>query len=431
MAFPDEAAALAALNSGTATPTDLREIVVSYPNLRPAVAAYPGTDDPMLGWLRDLEEPEVDAQLARRNQPPPGRAAPSAGESTAPIAAALGAAATTAPSTTAPTQPMPSVAPHGPQAPAAPTGAPLAAAAPAVTVVQPAATPMGPAVAYQAAPGGPGAPTGPAGPGSPGFGPATPSPGPRNGGSGLKIAIIVGVIVVLLAGGAFVAMAAGLLPSLNRGPATVPVTPPASVPPASPVDPGSPTPVEPPAAGLVCWDGVEIDDLADCTAPSTPDEAWAYLRYVYPSVDQHATCTQADSTGKSDYQGVTVMWNCELGKSLLRYRYWADPEDAERHYQRKFKNETAETFDVSIAGEPVEGWVKTSEEAIAKQNDGSKRYVATMWLPELQLSLSAEGNKPADMWDAFGLARIRPLDQVHGHQVGVEPDETPLTLAPH
>ena len=44
MTYADESAARAALADGTAIPADLRQIVVSYPELRPAVAAYPGTD---------------------------------------------------------------------------------------------------------------------------------------------------------------------------------------------------------------------------------------------------------------------------------------------------------------------------------------------------------------------------------------------------
>lgn len=424
MTYADESAARAALADGTAIPADLRQIVVSYPELRPAVAAYPGTDEPMLGWLRDLHDPLVDAQLAARSR----QAEPE-------------------PTELLPTEPLPAVAsplvpglaaatPAPPPAgPALSAGTPPGSAAerptpqPAGPAVQPVpATAPVPAQAYPVAPAPAGGPPGPT------YTPVTPAPGGSGGGPGGKIAVIAVLAVLLLGGGVYAAFAGGLLPGFapEPGQATASAPPPPSVEPPS-GEPSSPPPAtttpSPPPAGFACWDAAETDSLADCPVPESPEQVWQYLRYVYPSLDRHDDCRQIDSTGKSDYQGVTSYWQCELGDSLLRYRYWVDPSDAERHYGRKFKDSTAGTYDVAISGQPVEGWVKTSVEAIAKQSDGSRRYVATMWLPELQLSMSAEGDDVNAMWNAFDLVRIRPLDQVNGHSLGTDPGAVPLTIA--
>lgn len=75
MTIHNETEASALLSAGRASLDDLREIVTSYPQLRPAVAAYPGTDDPLLGWLASLDDLAVNQALATRNrfapQPPP------------------------------------------------------------------------------------------------------------------------------------------------------------------------------------------------------------------------------------------------------------------------------------------------------------------------------------------------------------------------
>lgn len=432
MTYADESAALAALNSGTAIPADLRQIVMAYPNLRPAVAAYPGTDEAMLGWLRDLHDPGVDAQLAAR----PGPVAPAP------------APAPAAPATPVVAAPTPSPAPVGGDGPGrfVPPAGPSAQPAPVAPQPMPQPAPSRPASGAPTAamPGGPVPPGGPVAAGPPGPPAFTPTPPASSGGGGMRIAIIAVIALVVVGGGVFGAFAAGLVPGFGTSPATLappspdgeqPSQEPSAITPTpiepSPITPTPilPTPTIPPPVGFACWDAGEADSLAACPTPQSREQAWQYLRYVYPSLARHDSCKQSDSTGKSDYQGVTVMWECELGDSLLRYRYWVDPADAERHYGRKFSDSTAETYDVAIGGQAVEGWVKTSVEAIAKQSDGSKRYVATMWLPGLQLSMSAEGNDTTAMWNAFELVRIRPLEQVNGHQLGSNPSEVPLTIA--
>lgn len=66
MAFASAQEAVAALAARSASLADLREIVTRFPELRPVVAAYPQTDQPLLDWLGGLHDPLIDAQLAKR-----------------------------------------------------------------------------------------------------------------------------------------------------------------------------------------------------------------------------------------------------------------------------------------------------------------------------------------------------------------------------
>ena len=465
MTFPDERAALAALATGQATAVDLREIVVTYPKLWPVVAAYPGTDDPMLGWLRDRHDPLVDAALAKRAGAPadatPAAAAPVAPAQPAaqPAAQAAGPAAgpgshpapasgpgatavrpiapvPTGPAAAAPATPapMPAAAVRPPMAPARPPHGPVQPPSgpgqPPSGPAQP-APPVGDTVVYPIAPSGqPGAP----------LPPATPFPAPPGGvppqrGSGLKIALIAVALIVLLGGGAWVLVASGLIPGMSSAlPGPLPSLEPTSQAP-TPIEPPSPAQSEPQGSetpvfvptssapqnpGVVCWSGDQVDQLSDCPVPQDKDQAWEYLRYVFPSSNNHGTCEKADSTGKSDYKGVTVMWNCELGNALLRYRFWDDPSDAERHYGRKFKTGT-KSYELLIDGQPATGWVKV----LKKRDKSTKRYILTMWLPDQRLSLSAEGDTTDDMWQAFGLVRLNPEP---GHPAGSAPGGLPVTV---
>jgi len=66
MTIHDEVEASRLLMTRRASLEDLREIVSNYPNLRPLVGAYPGTDEALLGWLADLGDPVVNQALAAR-----------------------------------------------------------------------------------------------------------------------------------------------------------------------------------------------------------------------------------------------------------------------------------------------------------------------------------------------------------------------------
>ena len=359
--FPDARAAAAALAARSATLADLREIVTRFPELRPMVAAYPSADEAILGWLRDLHDPAVDAQLAQRAEAPQPRPQPRSGENT----------------------------PH-PGAAAGPWQAPASAAKPPVQVA------------------------------------------PPRRGVGPVVAVVVAA-VVLVGGGIGAALATGLIPGFASAPRTG-TSPPSGAPATEPAATPSQTATNEPATsaptGVVCWDGNAAGSLDDCQPPSGKDAYWAYLEYVYPSIESHPSCEEVDSTGRSDYTGITVMWECELGDALIRYRYWEIPTDATTHYSRKFNAKTTlETYDLLIGGEPVDGWAKTDKDTV-KGPGGVKRVVVTMWLPDLQLSLSVEGNTTSSMWAAFEQVRIRPPAQGFGYPASEDPVEAPVTATP-
>lgn len=56
MTYENENAAREALSSATATLSDLRTIVVDYPQLRAMVASYPEADPALLTWLTVLHD---------------------------------------------------------------------------------------------------------------------------------------------------------------------------------------------------------------------------------------------------------------------------------------------------------------------------------------------------------------------------------------
>lgn len=69
MTYENETVAREALVARIATLSDLRMIVADYPQLRAMVAAYPEVDSALLGWLADLDDPEVDEALQARASP--------------------------------------------------------------------------------------------------------------------------------------------------------------------------------------------------------------------------------------------------------------------------------------------------------------------------------------------------------------------------
>ncbi|MFT3833388.1 MAG: PQQ-binding-like beta-propeller repeat protein [Micropruina sp.] len=73
MTYQNEAAARQALEARVTTLSDLRVIVVDYPQLRAMVAALPEVDAALLGWLADLHDPAVDAALEARPRSSAGR----------------------------------------------------------------------------------------------------------------------------------------------------------------------------------------------------------------------------------------------------------------------------------------------------------------------------------------------------------------------
>lgn len=425
MAVPDARAAVAALADRTATLADLREIVTRFPELRPVVAAYPDTDDALLSWLRDLQDPGVDAQLAKRA---------ASGQAPTPVP--------TAPEAVAPLTNTPAVYP--PQTPEPVSFQPVAST--------PAIYPSGGQEPIRYPPVTYGTITYPTAPTDPTYTSAsatTPAGGmhtpaqetePQRRRSVLPLVLTIVAALVVVGGGIGAAFAAGLIggntqaPSASTRPRETPgtgvsmspgrtasSTAAASAPPSAG---GSATPA---ATGTTCWDGKEVTDVSACDRPSSKDAYWSYLKYVYPSIATHPDCVHADSTGKSTYTGVTVMWECELGDALIRYRYWQSTKDARAHYAAKFNAKSLlKTYDLLVGGEPVHGWAKTDKDTV-KGPGGVKRVVVTVFLPDQNLSLTVQGNTTESMWAAFDQVRIRPLTQALGSPSGSAAVEAPLT----
>jgi|GEM_PF-2272741 hypothetical protein len=452
MAFANAQAAVAALAGRTASLADLREIVTRFPELRPVVAAYPLTDPSLLDWLGSLGEPLVDAQLAKR------AATPAAPAAAVPIDEPH--ASDTAPEQAAP---IPVIQP-GPDAdPIFRTDSAAVEASPPpmeATLVQPrnqdypAATtrPQPPSQGYPtpqqfaAGPGYPAQPAASVGYGYPGAGStpafsATAAPAPEPGRRRIfPVLLIILLALVLVGGGVGAAFATGLLGGAPAGaaadtpsasapaPSSQPASASASVT-AAATPSAAPSTSITPDPQVTCWDGSTVATVGECPTPSGKDADWAYLKYVYPSIATHSDCTQVSSTGNGTYKQITVMWECELGDALIRYRYWESTADADRHYNAKFtKKSTLASYPVLIGGTAVDGWIKTDKNT-ADGPGGVKRVVLTMWLPDQQLSMSVEGNTKATMWAAFDLVRIRPQAQALGHPEGTEADEAALTAA--
>ncbi len=467
MAFANAQVAVAALASRTASLADLREIVTRFPELRPVVAAYPQTDAALLEWLGGLHEPLIDVQLAKRSAGATDEGAVADTKAWSPAAEEAEATSVVPVEETVvaphrdPTDQDSIFRPDPNQSPGSDVAAPRQAPA-APQLIQshpgPQAAPPQPAASWQ--PSYPSQPA-PQGqptytyPGQPPYGsgylnapPAQPpiQPIAEKAPSGkpkrrvLPVVLIGLLALVLIGGGVGVAFATGLIgapaskaagqPSLS----STPSGPPSSASPAAST-PANPTPSDTPSssaalptpAATLCWDGSTITDGSACPAPSGKDADWSYLQYAYPSIATHSDCQQVSSTGNGAYKKPTVMWECELGDALIRYRYWEGLSDAEHHYGTKFtKKTTLASYDVTIGGAPANGWIKTDK----KTTDGPggvKRVVLTMWLPDQHLSMSVEGNTKSSMWAAFDLARIRPLAQILGHPDGTDPDEAALT----
>jgi len=454
MAFANAQEAVAALAARSASLADLREIVTRFPQLRPVVAAFPQTDQPLLEWLGSLRDPLIDAQLAKRSSsagptPPPApvdttvwAAAGEDSEATGPATPLSSAPTTDSDSVFRPDEDEPTVSSEPPTQVEQ-------------TVVQPLTQsyPVGPGTAQPSYPASY-EPSHQMPAPSPGYFATPPTPQAAwtvadqpPGAAHRKRRVLPAVLITLLAlavvgGGLWAVFATGLLggsgtaatkpaaatvapPSSAAGPASsaAPTTPAPTTPAPASVTPSTPTPPAP--AAVVCWDGSMITDGSACPTPSGKDADWTYLKYAYPSIATQPDCEQVASKGA--YSAPTVMWECELGDALIRYRYWESNADADAHYGKKFtKKTTLASYDLSIGGTPATGWIKTDKKT-ADGPDGIKRVVLTMWLPDQHLSMSVEGNTKATMWAAFDLARIRPLTQILGHREGTEPDEAAIT----
>lgn len=165
--------------------------------------------------------------------------------------------------------------------------------------------------------------------------------------------------------------------------------------------------------------------------PGDEDARFEYLRYVFPSLDEHGTCEPLLSSATNGYVGMSVMWDCELGSSLIRYRYWQRTSDADKHYGRKFTKNTRTAYKARLEGSKkvLSGWAKEKQGLQVNTRTGTSRYALTIWMPDYHLSLSAEGDTRADMRQALKLARIRVPEQMRGYPLGGESEPVGFILS--
>jgi len=227
---------------------------------------------------------------------------------------------------------------------------------------------------------------------------------------------IVAAVAALALGSTAYAVAAGAGRAAQPAPAAIIATTASSTPISTP----EPSPTNSAAAvptSYHCWDGAVVADLAACKLPTKKAADWAYLRYAFPAIDDHGLCKKRDSSKNSDYTGDTVMWDCELGSALLRYRYWEKASDGKRHFARKYSaKKTRETYNVllSATNEALPGWAKEARARYRDPETGTNRYVLSIWIPEYHLSITAEGDSRKAMRKAVDQLRIRPTAELLG-----------------
>ena len=248
-----------------------------------------------------------------------------------------------------------------------------------------------------------------------GAGPAQLDQPNRWGAKRHKLWIIAAVVALGLGSTAY-AVAAGAGRPATPAPAAIIATgasaAPISTPQPSPTNGAAAAP-----ASFNCWDGAVVADLAGCSLPTKKAADWEYLRYAFPAIDGHGLCKKRDSSKNSDYTGDTVMWDCELGSALLRYRYWEKTSDGKRHFARKYSaKKTRKSYNVVLSGTNVvlPGWAKEAKERYRDPETGTNRYVLSIWIPEYHLSITAEGDSRKAMRKAVDRLRIRPPAELLG-----------------
>lgn len=233
-----------------------------------------------------------------------------------------------------------------------------------------------------------------------GFGtlPAPAAPASR----GRRVRWLVGAIAVALAGG-LVAAAVNVAGVLGR-PAAAPTPSPATASPSA----------SPPASAVAveCWNGVAVPDLTHCALPTGK----AGLRYVYLSLnDQWGSCTDIA------YRPTTDTFDCTIGsRGLIRYRYWSDSDEAERHFTKQFA--TAKQAPLYLDGQDV-GTLYRQDKLV----NGTYK-LSGLWL-EGHFSFSVEAPTIADRDALQATVRVRSLEQMTGHPRDAAVEEGELTRA--
>ncbi len=153
------------------------------------------------------------------------------------------------------------------------------------------------------------------------------------------------------------------------------------------------------ALGYECWDGAVSDDLSRCSTP----RGRAGLDYLYLSL-------QPDSCIYVEYRATTGAYECEIGTTgLIRYRFWSDASESERHYSTKY--DAAIHTAMLLDGHQVGDLYRLNRRA------GGVYKMSGLWL-DGHLSFSVESATIAGRESLFDLVRIRAYEQLPGFPQG-------------
>ncbi len=173
------------------------------------------------------------------------------------------------------------------------------------------------------------------------------------------------------------------------------------------VVPRVPSPTSSATTGAVeCWNGVAAAELAQCGNPQDRTG----LRWVYLSLDD-----QWDSCVNKAYRATTIDYDCTIaGRGLIRYRYWDDSDEANRHYTDKYADATSAPL--RLDGNPV-GTLYRQDKKV-----GGSYTLSGLWLDK-HFSFSVEADTKAERDALLQLVRVRAYDQLTGHATGSAPEQ--------
>ncbi len=155
-----------------------------------------------------------------------------------------------------------------------------------------------------------------------------------------------------------------------------------------------------------CWNGKEVDSLDRCSQPT----GIAGLKYIYPSMnEQWSHCKYVA------YRTTTATYDCTFTDGVIRYRYWKDSAEADRHYRQKYATGEASDFVLD------DNNVGTLYRATKRDKDG--KFTMTAHWGGGHYSLSVDSKTRADQDALWETVRFRALFDLRGHLSENDPGE--------
>ncbi len=171
-------------------------------------------------------------------------------------------------------------------------------------------------------------------------------------------------------------------------------------------EPPSASPESDDVLSYTCWNGKEVDSLERCIQPT----GVAGLKYIYPSMnEQWSHCKYAA------YRTTTATHDCTFADGVIRYRYWKDAAEADRHYRQKYA--TGEGSDFVLDDNNVGALYRAT-----KRDKGGKFTMTARWGGgHYSLSMDAKTRAGQDaLWETV---RFRALSDLRGHFSESDPGE--------